>query len=66
MPYQGERNTPDRSAGPDSLEQGGIEKLLQSRGCQTRPVATVALSADQQKQYGEWNRLALANGTLRR
>jgi arginase len=64
MPYQGERNVPDRSAGPDSLEQGGIEKLLQARGCQTRPVATVALSADQQKQYGEWNRLALANGNL--
>jgi len=64
MPYQGERNTPDRSAGPDSLEQGGIEKLLQARGCQTRPVATVALTADEQRAYGEWNRLALANGNL--
>jgi arginase len=64
MPYVGERNTAERSGGPDYLEQGGIAKLLQSRGCQTKPVATVVLAPDEQKAYGEWNRLSLANGDL--
>jgi arginase len=64
MPYVGERNAPELSGGPDSLEQGGIGKMLVVRGCQLAPVATVALSPDQQKSYGEWNRLALANGNL--
>src|SRR5579862_6735864 len=64
MPYVGERNTAERSGGPDYLEQGGILSQLQGKGCQTRPVSTVVLSPDEQKAYGEWNRLALANGAL--
>src|SRR4249920_808166 len=64
MPYVGERNTAERSGGPDYLELGGIQKLIDRRGCRTKPVSTVALTADQQKSYGEWNRLALANGEL--
>jgi len=64
MPYRGERNLPDLSEGPDSLEQGGLAKLLEGRGCRMGPVATVALTAEAQKSYGEWNRLALANGQL--
>jgi arginase len=64
MPYVGERNTAERSGGPDYLEQGGIQALLEGRGCRTRPTSTVALTADEQKAYGEWNRLGLANGDL--
>jgi arginase len=64
MPYVGERNTAERSGGPDYLEQGGIQARLQGMGCQTRPVSTVELPPDEQKAYGEWNRLALANGVL--
>ena len=64
MPYVGERNTAEQSGGPDYLEQGGIQARLEGRGCQTKPVSTVALSAEEQKAYGEWNRLALANGVL--
>ncbi len=66
MPYVGERNVPDRSAGPDYLEQGGIQKLLEERGWRTKPISTVTLTADEQKSYGEWNRLAIANGDLAR
>jgi len=66
MPYVGERNTAERSGGPDYLEQGGIQALLEGRGCQTKPASAVELSPDQQKAYGEWNRLALANGVLGR
>jgi arginase len=64
MPYVGERNVPELSGGPDYLEKGGIQKLLEERSCQTKPVAAVALTADEEKAYGSWNRLALANGDL--
>jgi arginase len=64
MPYVGERNVPELSGGPDYLEQGGIGKLLEERGCPAKPALTVALAADEEKAYGSWNRLALANGDL--
>jgi arginase len=64
MPYVGERNVPELSGGPDYLEQGGVQKLLEEHSCQTKPIAAVALTADEEKAYGSWNRLALANGDL--
>ena len=64
MPYVGERNVPDVSHGPDYLEQGGIQKLLEDHGVQTKQISTVALTADEEKAYGSWNHLALASGDL--
>jgi arginase len=64
MPYVGERNVPELSGGPDYLEQGGIQKLLEERSCQSKAISTVVLTADEEKAYGSWNRLALANGDL--
>ena len=64
MPYQGERNVPELSGGPAYLEAGGVQKLLEQRGYQTKAISTVALAPDEQKAYGEWSRLALANGDL--
>ena len=64
MPYVGERNVSELSRGPDYLEQGGIQKLLEERGVQTKQVSTVALTADEEKSYGAWNHLALASGDL--
>ena len=64
MPYVGERNVPELSGGPDYLEQGGLQKLLADQGIQTRLASPVALSAEEEKAYGSWNRLALANGDL--
>jgi len=64
MPYVGERNVPELSGGPDYLEQGGLQKLLEAQGVQTKLASPVALSADEEKAYGSWNRLALANGEL--
>ncbi|HEY6938396.1 MAG TPA: hypothetical protein VI424_14650 [Terriglobales bacterium] len=64
MPYQDERNVPELSGGPAYLEAGGIQKLLEQHGYQTKAISTVALAPDEQKAYGEWNRLALANGDL--
>src|SRR5438445_118566 len=62
MPYVGERNVPDTSRGPDYLEQGGIQKLLEDQGVQTKPVSSTALTTDEEKAYGSWNKLALASG----
>jgi arginase len=64
MSYVGERNVPELSGGPDYLEQGGIQKLLEAQGFQTKLASPVALSADEEKAYGSWNRLALAEGQL--
>lgn len=64
MPYVGERNVAEISRGPQYLEEGGILDLLQERSAHTRFAPTVALSADEDKAYGSWNRLALANGNL--
>ena len=62
MPYVGERNVPDTSRGPDYLEQGGIQKLLEDQGVQAKPVSNTALTTDEEKAYGSWNKLALASG----
>jgi arginase len=64
MPYRGERNLPDLSDSPDYLESGGLPKLVEQQGWRLRPTSTVALSPDERKAYGEWNRLGLANGQL--
>ena len=64
MPYVGERNVPDTSRGPDYLEEGGIRKLLEQQGVQVKPTDTVALSAEEEKAYGQWNHLALAAGDM--
>src|ERR1700758_3139828 len=64
MPYVGERNVPELSGGPDYLEQGGIQRLLEERSCQTKQISNVTLTAEEEKAYGAWNRLALANSDL--
>ena len=64
MPYVGERNTPELSGGPDYLQQGGIQKLLEEHGFKAKQVSAVSLTSEEDKAYGAWNRLALANGDL--
>jgi arginase len=64
MSYVGERNVSELSGGPDYLEQGGLRKLLEEQGVQAKLASPVALSPEEEKAYGSWNRLALANGQL--
>jgi arginase len=64
MSYVGEQNVPELSGGPDYLEQGGLRKLLEEQGLQAKLASPVALSPEEEKAYGSWNRLALANGQL--
>jgi arginase len=64
MAYVGERNVPELSGGPEYLEQGGLLKLLEDQGFQTKLAAPVVLSPEEEKAYGSWNRLALAEEQL--
>jgi arginase len=66
MPYVGERNIPELSGGPDYLAQGGLQRLLEEHGFAAKQDAAVRLTPDEDKAYGAWNRLALANGDLAR
>lgn len=64
MPYSGSRNVAELSVVPDYLEDGGIAGVLRGMGVELEPVTTVALTAEDQREYGEWHRLGLANGHL--
>jgi len=64
MAYTGSRNVTERSANPDYLEAGGIEGILEGEGALLRPTQEVHLTAEDEREYGEWNRLSLANGHL--
>ena len=64
MPYTGARNVAELSGTPDYLEQGGLPDRLRALGVTVKPVATVALTDEEQDDYGEWHRLGLANGHL--
>ena len=66
MPYRGERNMADLSDSPEYLEKGGLPSLLEKEGWRLRSTQAVALTPEEQKAYGEWNRLGLANGNLAR
>ena len=64
MPYSGSRNVPELSVVPDYLEDGGIADVLRGMGVALEPITTVALTAEDEREYGEWHRLGLANGHL--
>lgn len=64
QPYHGGRNVAELSRNPDYLEEGGIVARLAAEGHQPRPVETVALTEGENREYGEWHRMGLANGHL--
>ncbi len=64
MPYTGGRNVAELSPVPDYLEQGGIADTLAALGAELKPISTVRLSPAEEREYGEWHRMGLANGHL--
>ena len=65
QPYGGARNVPEISMNPDYIHAGGLERLIVEWGGELlRPVQDVRLSAAQDRQYGAWNRMALANSNM--
>src|SRR5690606_18603017 len=65
QPYGGARNVAEISINPDYIHASGLERLIESWGGELiRPVQDVRLDAAQERQYGEWNRMALANSNM--
>ena len=64
-PYGGSRNVPELSTNPDYIHAAGLERLIAEwDGELIRPIQDVRLSDEQEKQYGAWNRMALANANF--
>lgn len=51
------------SAGPATMAGGGLQETLRAMGAEVR-VSEVALTADEQTEYGGWKRLSYALGHL--
>lgn len=64
QPYHGGRNVAELSRNPDYLEEGGLLETLAAAGHLLAPVQTVALTQEEEGEYGEWHRLGLSNGHL--
>ncbi len=47
------------SEGPKYMAEGGLLPLLEKLVCEVKKVDTVALTPEEQREYGEWNRDAL-------
>ena len=64
-PYGGSRNVPELSTNPDYIHAAGLERLIGEWGGELiRPVQDIRLTPEQERQYGEWNRMALANANF--
>ena len=64
-PYGGSRNVPELSTNPDYIHAAGLERLIGEWGGRlVRPVQDIRLDAEQERRYGEWNRMALANANF--
>jgi arginase len=64
-PYGGSRNVPELSTNPDYIHAAGLERLIAEWGGElVRPVQDIRLDEEQERQYGEWNRMALANANF--
>lgn len=67
QPYGGARNVPEISMNPDYIHAAGLERLIGEWGGElVRPVQDVRLTNEQDRQYGAWNRMALANANMAR
>lgn len=64
-PYSGARNVPELSINPDYIHAAGLERFIHEWGGELiRPIQDIRLTDAQEKQYGPWNRMALANSNF--
>ena len=64
MPYTGARNVPELSDNPEYLYRYGVSDSIRAMGFALTPARTVALTAEDEREYGSWHRMGLANGHL--
>jgi arginase len=63
LPYTG-HPVNEISAGPEALEKGGTMQVLEGKGCKVAFSQAAALTPEEEKQYGAWNKLSLASRHL--
>jgi len=64
-PYGGSRNVAELSINPDYIHAAGLEGLIGEWGGELiRPIQDVRLTEEQEKNYGSWNRMAIANANF--
>lgn len=63
-PYTDSRFGPEQLKGPEHLDNPGLAALLQKYNCEIVEKSTVRMPAEQEREYGEWNRASLTNRTL--
>jgi len=61
----GSRTFSNLSQGPEAMEGGGLHKLLEDINCELVESKTAVLTPEEEKEYGAWHRLGLANHHLR-
>lgn len=64
MPYTGSRNVSELSDNPAYLYSHGITDSIRAMGFSLVPDRIVRLSEEDEREYGEWHRMGLANGHL--
>ena len=64
MPYTGARNVAELSGNPEYLYRHGVTDTRRAMGFDLVPDRTVRLTADDEREYGSWHRMGLANGHL--
>ncbi len=62
--YNGDRAGPETDLDAETMLKGGLLDTLAARRVVVESVETVKLDADQERQYGRWNRFGVANGHL--
>lgn len=63
-PYAGDRAGPLYGEDATAMTRGGLEAVIEAAGGRLERQQTVALTEDDMKQYGQWNRFGLASGHL--
>ena len=63
-PYGGDRAGPETDTDAAAMAEGGLVDTLAHRGAVVQRISTAALTDEQEKQYGQWNRFGMANGHL--
>lgn len=65
QPYTGSRSGPELSPGPDVVYKE-LQKMLTEMGIEESSKDVVKLTPEEEKEYGVWHRLGLADGHLGR
>jgi arginase len=63
QPVSGSRSGPEMSRGPQLMYEG-VTKMLTEMGIEEAAKETVKLTPEEEKDYGAWHRVGLANGHL--